>query len=143
MPQAHSLRHKSDAYSVLAYLMLLDPIRHRAGKLGQAALGKGGFHSGTFGQLGIGCHTGQVGQLHIALPGILVVLQAGHKELQGNGGCQAVINIVERAFKDMQLALPACAAAIERQVAELVPGAVFLFQLQPDGIAFIRRRSGC
>ena len=60
MPQTHSLRHKSDAYSVLAYLMLLDPIRHRAGKLGQAALGKGGFHSGAFGQLGTGCHTGHV-----------------------------------------------------------------------------------
>ena len=71
-----------------------------------------------------------------------MVLEAQQEELQRGHGGQAVINIVEGALIDVELALPAGTAAIEGQVVEIDPGAVLVLQFQPDGVALVRGKVG-
>ena len=65
-----------------------------------------------------------------------MVVKAQQEELQCGHGGQAVVDIVEGALINVQLTLPACTAAIEGQIVKIDPRAVFLFQLEPLGIAF-------
>lgn len=91
---------------------------------------------------GVGLCARAVHKGKIALPGVRLVGQPCGKELQRHRLRQAVVDIIERIFIDMQLALPARAAAIEGQALKIQPGAVFLFQPGPFGIALVGVRPG-
>ena len=118
--------------------MLCDPLAHLLGDGLDRAILKGNLQSGGLHQLCVAGQTGTAHQLEVAFPGILVVLEAQQEELQRSHGGQAVINIVEGALINVELALPAYTAAIEGQVVEIDPGAVLVLQFQPDGIALVR-----
>ena len=67
---------------------------------------------------------------------------AQQEELQRRHGGQAVVDIIEGQLIDVQLALPARAPAIEGQAVKVDPGAVFLFQTEPDVVALVGRQGG-
>ncbi len=66
-----------------------------------------------------------------------MVVEAQQEELQSGHGGQAVVDIIERALVDVQLTLPAGAAAVEGQVVEVDPRAVLVFQLEPHGVPLV------
>ena len=96
--------------------MLCNPLVHLLGDGLDRAILKGDLQPGGLHQLCVAGQTGAAHQLEVALPGILVVLEAQQEELQRGHGGQAVINIVEGALIDVELTLPAGTAAIEGQV---------------------------
>ena len=117
--------------------MVFQPVGHLLGNALDAALLKGNFQPGSLQQLGVAGRTGAAHKAQIARPCILVVGQAQQEELQRGHGGQAVVDIIEGALINVQLALPAGTPAIEGQIVKIDPRAVFLFQLEPLGIAFI------
>ena len=118
--------------------MGFQPVGHLLGDALDAAVLKRHLQAGGLQQLGVAGQTGTAHQFQVALPGVLVVGEAQQKELQGGHGGQAVVDIIEGALVDVQLALPPGTAAIEGQVVEVDPGAVLLFQLEPLGVALVR-----
>ena len=97
-----------------------DPLAHLLGNGLDGAIRERHFQAGSLAQLGVAGQTGPAHQLEIALPCILVVLEAEQEELQGSHGGQAVVDIIERALIDVELTLPAGTTAIERHVVLLV-----------------------
>ena len=64
------------------------------------------------------------------------------EELEGRHGGQAVVNIIEGALVDVELTLPAGAAAVEGQAVEVDPGAVFVLQFEPDIVPLVGGQVG-
>ena len=64
-----------------------------------------------------------------------MVRQTGRKELQRNHSGQAVVDIIERAFINVQLPLPTRTASIKAEIAKIIPGPILLFKFQPCLVA--------
>ena len=126
----------------LSDLMLCDPLAHLLGDGLDGAVVERHLQAGGLAQLGVAGRAGTADEAQIALPCILLVMEAQQEELQSGHGGQAVVDIVEGAFVDVELTLPACTAAIEGQSVKVDPGAVFVLQLQPGLVALVGGQIG-
>ena len=121
----------------LSDLMLCDPLAHLLGDGLDGAVAEGHLQTSGLAQLGVAGSTGAADEAQIALPCVLLVVEAQQEELQRGHGGQAVVDIVEGALVDVELTLPARTAAIEGQIVEVDPGAVLVLQLQPSLVALV------
>ena len=117
--------------------MLCDPLAHLLGDGLDGAVAEGHLQTSGLAQLGVAGSTGAADEAQIALPCVLLVVEAQQEELQCGHGGQAVVDIVEGALVDVELTLPARTAAIEGQIVEVDPGAVLVLQLQPSLVALV------
>ena len=122
--------------------MLSNPLGHRLGDGLDAALLKGGLEAGGLAQFGVTGGAAPAAEAQIPLPCVGVVGLVQQEELQSGHGGQTVINIIEGTLINVELTLPAGAAAVEGQAVKVDPGTVFLFQLEPDIVPLVGGQVG-
>ena len=94
--------------------MLCDPLAHLLGDGLDGAVVERHLQAGGLAQLGVAGRAGTADEAQIALPCILLVMEAQQEELQSGHGGQAVVDIVEGALVDVELTLPASSAVPAR-----------------------------
>ena len=108
----------------------------------QAVLLEGALQPGRLEQLGKGLAAPQAGIAQVVLEGRLGILLNLCPELQGDGLCQAVINVIKRRVINMALPLPAHGLPVEGDLPQLDPGHILTQKLSPDLMPLLRRQVG-
>lgn len=100
--------------TLLLHRRSLQPLFGSLGNSPEGIIAKGSIkpRSGNKSVKGLG--SAKVNKLHIAGKSLAPVPLHNSPELQSNGLCKAVINIIEWALVDVGLSLPCSALAVER-----------------------------